>query len=36
MSDPKLKRALGLTDVTLYFVTACSSLQWVATAAWST
>ena len=33
MSDPKLKRALGLTDVTLYFVTACSSLQWVATAA---
>jgi len=33
MSKPKLKRALGLTDVTLYFVTACSSLQWVATAA---
>ena len=33
MSDPKLKRALGLADVTLYFVTACSSLQWVATAA---
>ncbi len=33
MSNPKLTRALGLTDVTLYFVTACSSLQWVATAA---
>jgi glutamate:GABA antiporter len=32
-TDPGLKRALGLTDVTLYFVTACCSLQWVATAA---
>ncbi len=32
-TDPGLKRALGLADVTLYFVTACSSLQWVATAA---
>ena len=30
---PPLKRALGLADVTLYFVTACSSMQWVATAA---
>src|SRR5438105_1663542 len=32
-TEPGLKRALGLTDVTLYFVTATSSLQWVATAA---
>ncbi len=32
-TDPGLKRALGPADVTLYFVTACSSLQWVATAA---
>jgi amino acid transporter len=32
-TDPGLKRALGLADVTLYFVTACSSLQWIATAA---
>ncbi len=32
-TDPGLKRSLGLADVTLYFVTACSSLQWVATAA---
>jgi glutamate:GABA antiporter len=31
--EPQLKRALGLTDVTLYLVTACSSMQWVATAA---
>jgi glutamate:GABA antiporter len=31
--EPELKRALGLADVTLYFITACSSLQWVATAA---
>src|SRR5437762_10688072 len=28
-TEPGLKRALGLTDVTLYFVTATSSLQWV-------
>ena len=32
-SDGGLRRALGLGDVTLYFVTACSSLQWIATAA---
>jgi len=32
-SDLGLKRSLGLADVTLYFVTACSSLQWIATAA---
>ena len=32
-TDPGLKRALGLADVALYFITACSSLQWVATAA---
>ena len=32
-SDLGLKRSLGLGDVTLYFVTACSSLQWIATAA---
>jgi amino acid transporter len=32
-TDPGLRRTLGLADVTLYFVTACSSLQWVATAA---
>ncbi len=32
-TDPGLRRALGLGDVALYFVTACSSLQWIATAA---
>jgi len=31
-ADVHLSRSLGLGDVVLYFVTACSSLQWVATA----
>jgi glutamate:GABA antiporter len=31
--DIHLRRALGLGDVVLYFVTACTSLQWVAFAA---
>lgn len=30
---PELKRSLGLTDVSLFFVVAASNLQWVATAA---
>jgi glutamate:GABA antiporter len=32
-AEVHLSRPLGLGDVVLYFVTACSSLQWVATAA---
>ena len=32
-SGGELERSLGLRDVTLYFLTATSSLQWVATAA---
>src|SRR4030088_1184269 len=32
-ADVNLSRSLGLGDVVLYFVTACSSLQWVAIAA---
>ena len=32
-ADVHLSRSLGLGDVVLYFVTACSSLQWVAIAA---
>ena len=33
IADVHLSRPLGLADVVLYFVTACSSLQWVAAAA---
>lgn len=32
-ADVHLSRSLGIGDVVLYFVTACSSLQWVAAAA---
>ncbi len=33
MAEPVLRRTLGLTDVTLFFVVAASNLQWVAAAA---
>lgn len=32
-AEPVLRRSLGLTDVTLFFVVAASNLQWVAAAA---
>lgn len=33
VADMQLRRTLGLFDVALFFVVACSNLQWVATAA---